>query len=113
MYYVCVPLLRTHLSGVSMFCDLCVCVCVCVCLSCACIDWTVERQVSVVLLSGFFFFTCSQNADVYTGVFRLLFVFDFWELCSQSGSVCSSHDSSAFLDCSILTIMELYHFDSE
>ena len=27
----------------------------CVCVSCACIDWTVERQVSVVLLSGFFF----------------------------------------------------------
>ena len=49
MYYVCLPLLRTHSSGVSMFCDLCVCV------SCACIDWTVERQVSIVIVSGFFF----------------------------------------------------------
>ena len=78
----------------------------------ACIDWTVEREVSVVIVSGFFF-TCSQNADVYTGFFRLIFVFDFWELCSQSGSVCSFRDSSAFLDCSILTIMELYRFDSE
>ena len=84
----------------------------CVCVSCACIDWTVERQVSVVIVSGFFF-TCSQNADVYTGFFRLIFVFDFWELCSQSGSVCSFYDSSAFLDCSVLTIMKLYHLDNE
>ena len=86
----------------------------CVCVSCACIDWTVERQVSVVIVSGFFF-TCSQNADVYAGVFffRLVFVFDFWELCSQSGSVCSLHDSSAFLDCSVLTILKLYHLDNE
>ena len=50
MYYVCVPLLRTHSSGVSMFCDLCVCV-----YHVACIDWTVEREVSVVIVSGFFF----------------------------------------------------------
>ena len=26
-----------------------------VCVSCACIDWTVERQVSIVIISGFFF----------------------------------------------------------
>ena len=88
-----------------------------VCVSCAYIDWTVERQVSVVIVSGFFF-TCLQNADAYTvfffpTVFFLFFLFDFWELCSQSGSVCSLPDSSAFLDRSVLTIMELYHLDNE
>ena len=71
MYYVCVPLLRTNSSGISMFCDLCVCV-----YHVACIDWTVEREVSVVIVSGFFF-TCSQNADVYTEFFRLDFVLMF------------------------------------
>ena len=48
----------------------------CVCVSCARIDWIVERQVSVVIVSGFFF-TCSQNADVYTEFFRLDFVLIF------------------------------------
>ena len=71
MYYVCVPLLRTNSSGISMFCDLCVCV-----YHVACIEWTVEREVSVVIVSGFFF-TCSQNADVYTEFFRLDFVLIF------------------------------------
>ena len=51
MYYVFVPLLRTHSGGLSMFCDFFLCVCV----SCACIDWTVEREISVVIVSGFFF----------------------------------------------------------
>ena len=51
MYYVFVPLLRTHSGGLSMFCDFFFCVCV----SCACIDWTVEREISVVIVSGFFF----------------------------------------------------------
>ena len=87
-----------------------------VCVSCAYIDWTVERQVSVVIVSGFFF-TCLQNADAYTVFFSdcffLFFLFDFWELCSQSGCVCPFHNRLAFLDCSILTIMELYHFDNE
>ena len=59
-FFKCIPILFVflfvgctlcaHSSVVSMFCDLCVCV------SCACIDCTVERQVSVVIVSGFFFF---------------------------------------------------------
>ena len=73
-----------------------------------------ERQVSVVIISGFFF-TCLQNAVVNTGFFLLgvgVGVGGGGDVCSQSGSVCSVHDSLAFLDCSVLTIMELYHFDN-
>ena len=37
----------------------------CVCVSCACIDWTVERQVSVVIVSGFFFHVLAECRRLY------------------------------------------------
>ena len=37
----------------------------CVCVSCARIDWIVERQVSVVIVSGFFFHVLAECRRLY------------------------------------------------
>ena len=57
-----------------------------VCVSCACIDWTVERQVSVVIVSGIFF-SRARRMQMFILSFSTAFCIYFWELSSQTGSV--------------------------
>ena len=79
-----------------------------VCVSCACIDWTVERLVSFLIVSGFFLFFFHVLAEwrrLFWVFFRLIFVFDFRNFILRV--------ASTFSDCGVLTIMELYHLDNE
>ena len=55
-------------------------------VSCACIDWTVERQVSVVIVSGIFF-SRARRMQMFILSFSTAFCIYFWELSSQTGSV--------------------------
>ena len=59
-----------------------------VCVSCVCIDWPMERQVNIVIVSGFFSRACRMQFLILVGFFSpFLGGWGWGEVCSQSGSV--------------------------